>query len=294
MVYLGNKSGQCFAGTNDIVLPEIHLMSEISSIQSTEDIAVFTSFGPHPQIIVRTIASQEAYVIRPKQLFDVNTSRLIGRSLTLGMQKKALHIPDLQEPRDFVSLHTDSDVFALHCSNHEVWAGARNGCVTLFDLRTEQKAHVLDYNTLEGKRRTSIMHLNQIGDIQMLVTTISGEMDVFDMRMLRRLRVFSPVQSFKGHFNTYTTHLGHAVDPMNQFVFAAGEDHTVRGWSIATGQPLKAPLRSGWTGLLTRKFEKHVLCMQITSDGYHNKLWLTWGNELECYELGKRGVEGQS
>ena len=137
------------------------------------------------------------------------------------------------------------------------------------------------------------------------------------MRLVRRSSQSSeavlPIQSFEGHVNaffrlvTYSfffrflsqkcaqaclfvikTLKGLAVDPSENFLFAAGDDNVIRAWSFHTGRRLQPPLETDWSGLLTRKFPSPVHAMQITSEGHTNTLWVASGTKLECFQLGKR------
>ncbi|KAF5369274.1 hypothetical protein D9758_002613 [Tetrapyrgos nigripes] len=48
----------------------------------------------------------------------------------------------------------------------------------------------------------------------------------------------TPTRTFKGHVNNYTQPLGICTDLNEDFLFAAGEDCRIRGWSLRTGEPL--------------------------------------------------------
>lgn len=78
------------------------------------------------------------------------------------------------------------------------------------------------------------------------------------------------------------------MDPLEEFLFAAGDDNIIRAWSFRTGHRLQPPLDKNWSGLLTKKFSSPVRAMQITSEGLANTLWVASGTELECFQLGKR------
>ncbi|KAF8579837.1 hypothetical protein K439DRAFT_1620276 [Ramaria rubella] len=295
-VSLGDRQGYCYAQTNDAVFAEHCLLSEISSIQSSAQAIVYTSFGPNPQILVRSTSTLESYILRPPQLQDVRSTQLYGSSLTLGMRGKALHITDLENPRQTRSLDTYSDVFALQRYNNDVWAGARSGHVRLFDLRTGQGQNVLGARFAD--RHVSVINLRRIREYQLLVATLDGSLESFDIRFLQHSTTAVPIQAFGGHHLKIHCLLhspeprcikGFAIDPSEDFLFAAGQDQRVRAWSLRNGHRLEASIRTNLSGLFARTFTHPIHGMQVTSEGHADTLWVACGTELECFELGKSG-----
>ena len=128
---------------------------------------------------------------------------------------------------------------------------------------------------------------------------------MFDVRFVRQSAALHPLLSLKGHVNTYTYNLvgrpfrlihsvlrlfpqGMAIDPPEDFLFAAGQDNQIRGWSLRNGHALEPPLSaSPEHNLFSRIFAHRVHAMQITSNT-PSVLWVGSGTSLECFELCKR------
>lgn len=100
---------------------------------------------------------------------------------------------------------------------------------------------------------------------------------------------------FAGHVNSYTERLGLSTDPDKHFVFAAGQDKRLRGWSLRTGQQLAPqPTHSNTTFLPTpdsvaqartphilhREFVAPVPVLQVKQDEKGLCLWAVAGSEL--------------
>ncbi|KAF5369337.1 hypothetical protein D9758_002612 [Tetrapyrgos nigripes] len=143
---------------------------------------------------------------------DVWTGHLYGNALTLGAQKQAIYIPDIEgqansEPR---ILHTGSDVFSISQpqvpesgsgsgsdsdsgsgSPHLIYTGLRNGSIARFDLRMstgdkgrgggggKKKLFEARFTgPAEGhshKQRSPVVHLKVMKDWQILVGNINGQ-----------------------------------------------------------------------------------------------------------------------
>ena len=93
---------------------------------------------------------------------------------------------------------------------------------------------------------------------------------------------------------------GIAVDPTEDFVFAAGQDRRVRGWSLRTGQRIAAdPINSRAAASLWREappeqtrlfdvlFDEPITTMQVTTDGAGPCMWAACGGELYRMPLGR-------
>ncbi|KAG6334690.1 hypothetical protein ID866_4389 [Astraeus odoratus] len=99
---------------------------------------------------------------------------------------------------------------------------------------------------------------------------------------------------FAGNVNSYTIKAPIAVDPLEEFLFAAGQDNRIRLWSLRSGgQPLTPDPSLSTTEprnryLFQYRFESSVRTMQISEDGAGINLWATCGSELFKYSLGQR------
>ncbi|KAL4259462.1 CUL4-DDB1 E3 ligase complex substrate receptor [Pleurotus pulmonarius] len=279
--------------------------SEISSMCSSGARCVATSAGTAAKITVMDLdsASLHSMLYTLNGLHDIWTSHLSGRSLVIGAERQAVYIEDIDVGPPLRTLETHSDIFSVHKSDSLVYTGARNGDIARFDLRSSKpdvlgpllpgrfaadchaaagdtsrrNAQVRKRTARHGASRTSVVHLDIIREWQLLVSHMDGRLATYDLRFLRDTR---PVRSFSGHVNTLTRRLGIAVDPTQNFLFAAGEDGWIRGWSLQTGQPLRPPsLSSPVTNgskpppadysarpLLATRFLKPIVSMQIAEE----------------------------
>jgi WD repeat-containing protein 21A len=78
-----------------------------------------------------------------------------------------------------------------------------------------------------------------------------------------------------------------AVDVDGRFVFAAGEDHRVRVWSVDTGQLLPAHPSTQWeeSGPFGHSFDDPVAALHVDSSGARLRLRLAVGREILQYGL---------
>lgn len=99
----------------------------------------------------------------------------------------------------------------------------------------------------------------------------------------------------------YHSFQGIAVDPYEQFLFAAGVDRRIRGWSLSTGEPIQPPafhdecidtvLTPDDTQKLSNPFRgifSHpVQAMQVTQERIGLCLWAASDEDLYRYHLGQ-------
>ncbi|KAF8501025.1 quinon protein alcohol dehydrogenase-like superfamily, partial [Russula emetica] len=217
---------------------EYCLDSQISSIRSSGPRWVATSFGS--TILVHDLPSTRTVKVSlsPDLACDVWTSHLRDRSLVLGVRKRALLMQDIESLTDAWRLETHSDVFALHQEECLVYTGSRNGSIRRFDTRTRAPGLTL-LGEAFTKSSNSITYLNIIKDWQLLVSTIRGAIEIFDVRFLQEAR--PPLLALIGNVNSYLPSLPHALTPSQDYFFAAGLDNRIRGWSVLTGEPLSHP-----------------------------------------------------
>lgn len=119
-------------------------------------------------------------------------------------------------------------------------------------------------------------------------------------------------------YSNSSYHQGIAVDPAQDFLFAAGEDSHIRGWSLRTGDPLLASTPISPDGPEPRALEEPmqidfdcdwiygdsdparnpfqavfphaVSAMQVTDEAEGMCLWVGAQKTLYRYYLGQRGV----
>ncbi|KAF9645783.1 hypothetical protein BDM02DRAFT_408804 [Thelephora ganbajun] len=284
-----------------VATKEFKMPSRISSISSSGTLCVATTFGSPCKIIVKNAATAESFILSPgtKSVYDVWTSHLMGNSLALGkpfncihlrfktcmtifhpgMHRKGVFIPDVNASAGFHVLDTFSDVLAIYQEPNLVYTGARSGTIMRWDTRTwshNQKPFLSN-----RYKSTSITHLRTIGQDQLLVGSMDGRLELFDLRSPLES---TPVTSFLGHVNSYSQKLPFAVDPSERFIFAAGQDKVIRAWSVLNGQLLYGPDVEAVTGkdvrLLNTRFEEDVSDMQIVEDGCGLHFWYSTGSAL--------------
>ncbi|KAI0004549.1 hypothetical protein BJV74DRAFT_881139 [Russula compacta] len=171
-----------------------------------------------------------------------------------GVRQRALLIQDIESLSDTRCLETQSDVFALHQEECLVYTGSRNGFIRRFDTRTRAPGQTL-LGEAFAKHSNSITYLNIIKDCQLLVSTIRGAIEIFDIRFPHEAR---PLLALVGNVNSYQPNLPHAVTPSQDYFFAAGLDNFIRGWSLVTGEPL-SQLHTSASPALTLEVPGHRL-----------------------------------
>ncbi|TFK52231.1 hypothetical protein OE88DRAFT_1678258 [Heliocybe sulcata] len=273
---------------------DLNLGSEISSIHNDGSKFVATSLGPVCKVIVQDIATHpdRSFVLNfdTRKVADVWTSYLDGPSLVMGARKKAVFIRDLDNTmQSFISLDTDSDVFAVQKDKDLVYAGARNGSLKRFDTRIHKHQHGRDL--LSGRyqeKRSSITHMGLVNEWHLVVNGINGDLDMFDLRFSKH---GTPVMAFPGHVNSFTRELGFTIDAESDLLFAAGQDARLRAWSLRTGDPLCTPTqvdRVDITNPFGTVFERHVQTLRVTRAKDEVMLWANTGKDLLVYLLGRR------
>ena len=83
-----------------------------------------------------------------------------------------------------------------------------------------------------------------------------------------------------------TLYQGLAVDPNEDFVFAAGQDTHIRAWSLRTGE--RVPFPSG--SPIMRRHHRPISIMQVVEEGQDLCLSAVGGEELLKYQLGSRAL----
>jgi WD repeat-containing protein 21A len=281
---------------------EYQLDSNISSICSSGFRWVATSFGSSKaSILVHDLPSTRTVRLSPSPHLacDIWTSNLRDRSLVLGVRQHALFIEHLESMRDTRRLETQSDVFALHQEESLVYTGSRNGSIRRFDTRTRASGTTL-LSEVFTESSNSITYLNVIKDWQLLVSTICGTIEIFDVRYLQGTR---PLLALPGHVNSYQPKLPHAITPSQSHFFAAGLDNRIRGWSLLTGEPLSCPaIPSSSTMMIPGhqthaidtpispfavKFEEQITSLEITQVRHELSLFATSGSGLHRFILGR-------
>jgi len=209
---------------------------------------------------------------------------------------------DIESLTDAWRLETNSDVFALHQEECLVYTGSRNGSIRRFDTRTRAPGLTL-LGEAFTKSSNSITYLNIIKDWQLLVSTIRGAIEIFDVRFLQEAR--PPLLALIGNVNSYLPSLPHALTPSQDYFFAAGLDNRIRGWSVLTGEPLshphpRPPLKIPSHQLhpvdmraspFETNFEEQITSLEITEVGHELCLFATSGSGLHRFILGRRSPD---
>ncbi|KAF9046221.1 hypothetical protein BJ165DRAFT_1527344 [Panaeolus papilionaceus] len=208
----------------------------ISSISSSGNRIVATCLG-HAKVAVQELdATQRTFVLNMSEIYDVRASCLDGPSLALGASKKAVYISDIDASNGIQCFHTKSDVFSLAKQR----VSSRNGRIDRWDLRLATRNGQTLFDGRFGlKPRRTVVHLQVLREFELLTNQLDGQLATYDLRYLKSQNP-DPLVEFSGHQNAFLSNLvgGLAVDPHEEFLFAAGHDNRIRGWSLLTGEPL--------------------------------------------------------
>ena len=148
----------------------------------------------------------------------------------------------------------------------------------------------------------------------------TSQLVTFDMRF----RSTTPLKVFAGHVNRDIPNLvrlsssshrtksdldhprtltipflqGIATDPAHDFLFAAGQDHRIRGWSLRTARPLTLPASSASAHTtmnpFAAPFPRPIVALQVTDEGgaAGRSLWAAADHDLYQFHLGQRTANG--
>ncbi|KAG2342166.1 hypothetical protein BDR05DRAFT_1026920 [Suillus weaverae] len=273
--------------------PEFSLSSEastylfiISSICISGSRCIATSFGPESKILhfPLDLDSEDIRVtgVNNRSVRDIWTADFQGTRLVLGTNDQAVVIDDAADRATVCFMKTGSDVFAVAQDNNIIYTGSRAGIVQRFDSRIASIKGDRIFNDPYTTQNNSVTNLKILYDWQLLTSNIDGSLAMFDLRFPDNR---TPVISFTGNINTYTTKTPIAVDPHEQFLFAAGQDRRIRLWSLSTGgPPLVSPV-----SVFQKPFENPIRALQVVEEqeGVLD-LWATSGATLYKYNLGQR------
>ncbi|KAH8114711.1 hypothetical protein DFH11DRAFT_1855309 [Phellopilus nigrolimitatus] len=231
---------------------------------------------------------------------DVWAAGLLDRTLSLGLTRKLVIVKDIGHVpiKEYTTFRTKSDVLSLFQLPNTVTIGSRNGEVRLFDIRMREDAGselLGDRFSAEGNpaakvgtkakkagAHSAITHLQGVREWELLVGTSAGELELFDRRFFSGTRS-QPTIIFPGHVNSYVLDLGITTDPSQDFVFAAGQDRRVRGWSLRTGRPLGALFGGA-------PLQSTPRALQVTETGAgERRLWVAQKEEVRVFHLGVCG-----
>ncbi|KAH7885250.1 hypothetical protein F5I97DRAFT_1352687 [Phlebopus sp. FC_14] len=269
--------------------PEFNLSSEVSSICISGSRCIATSFGPDCRILHLPLDSVAEDIrvsrIDSRIVHDVWSADLCGSRLVLGANKRAVVIDDVAERAAVRQLMTDSDVFALAQDDKILYTGLRNGALLRFDTRAGSVKRDALFDNVFTQKSNSITNLKLLRDSQLLVSNVNGKISTFDLRFCS----CRPLMEFTGNVNSYTIKAPMVVDPSENIVFAAGQDHRVRLWSLRQGgAPLVSDEMSEDQSAFKHQFEHPVRVLQIMEDMDGTCLWIASGTELYKYNLGQR------
>ncbi|KAF5382476.1 hypothetical protein D9615_003020 [Tricholomella constricta] len=272
--------------------------SEISSICVSGARCVATCFGPSAKISVQDLnLTGRTSLLSLNTVHDIWSSHLQDIALVLGVNKKAVYLPDIDLSTSIQNLETHSDVFSVWQHENVIYTGCRNGTIMRFDKRLGKHGQKLFNDRFLSHQRSSVLHLETLKNSQLLTSHMNGDLMTFDLRFTRQA---SPVVQFAGHNNTYTQRLGIALDLNQEFLFAAGEDNRIRGWSVLTGLPLLpssssfSPAPSSSNKPNDRRnpcatvFPGIVETMQVTEEPEGVCLWAACDQMLYQFYLGQR------
>ncbi|KAG5646518.1 hypothetical protein DXG03_003285 [Asterophora parasitica] len=256
--------------------------SEISTISVSGARCVATCFGPKAKISVQDLnAAGSTCLLSFKNVHDIWSAHLEDISLVLGLgagaNKKAVYLPDIDVSTSIRILETGSDVFSVWQHENMIYTGCRNGSILRFDKRVGKHGQKLFTDRFSSHQRSSVLHLQTLKASQLLTSHMNGDLLTFDLRFTRQT---TPIVQYAGHTNTYTQRLGIALDPDEEFLFAAGEDNRIRGW------PIDGPGRG--CSPFMKVFAGVVETMQVTEEPEGACLWAACDQLLYQFHLGQR------
>ncbi|KAF8628648.1 hypothetical protein AX15_003780 [Amanita polypyramis BW_CC] len=285
---------------SDLWLAELvlHPASEITSICISGSKCIATCLGPSPRISVQDLnIIGRTYLLGLNGIHDIWNAHLEGNSLVIGADKRAVYLHDIDVTTQLKYLDTQSDVFAVYHHENLVYTGARNGSITRFDLRLKTYGHKLCDDRFGSGPRSTVLHLGVVNEYQLVTSQMNGELATYDLRFTRPT---SPLIRYNGHVNTHSRKLGIAIDPSEQFLYAAGEDGRIRGWSLNTGTPIVPPTSESTFDTIDTDdgprlsnpfkvvFPHAVQAMQVTSEKKGLCLWAASDEDLYRYHLGQQ------
>ncbi|KAK0221695.1 quinon protein alcohol dehydrogenase-like superfamily [Armillaria fumosa] len=256
----------------------LHPSSQISSICSSGDFCIATCFGTSSKIAVQNLRMpMRTTLLTLNRVHDIWTSHLRDRTLVLGANKQAVLLRDVEASSPVEPLHTNSDVFAIEQKDNLIYTGTRGGSILVFDKRTNtRKSH--GQRIFEGRVRSSVVHLSCFHHTKMLVSHMDGMLCALD---LRYPTAREPIMEFRGHVNRLSRTLGTAIDPCEDFLYAAGDDARIRGWSLRTGGDAFWDMPGPGSA-------EPVVAMQVTEEKRDGTcLWAAGGRVLGRYYLGQ-------
>ncbi|KAF7314552.1 hypothetical protein MKEN_00928400 [Mycena kentingensis (nom. inval.)] len=245
--------------SSDCYLAPDSPISAITTTQtSTGTRCVAVCFGPKTKICLQD-SPERMFLLNLSSSRDVRCASLAGDSLALGAARGVAYIEDIGTSMSGETLPTGSDVFAVAQKESLIYAGTRGGAVLRFDTRVSSRSP--KYQTIaestsswseEGKsvEASTTKSLRPLKDGRLLIVGfMDGRLGALDMRFLRPHA--RPALIYDGHISSVSHQLGLTVDPTERFLFAAGGDNRVRGWSLYTSEaihpfseivPVKNPL----------------------------------------------------
>ncbi|KAK2465412.1 hypothetical protein APHAL10511_002766 [Amanita phalloides] len=277
----------------ELWVPELclHPGSEITSICISGSKCIATCLGPTTRVSMQDLnVIGRTSLLGLKGVHDIWCAHLDGNSLAVGADLRAVYLHDLDITTHLTYLPTHSDVFSVYYRENLVYTGARNGSITRFDLRLKPRGQLLYDERFGARARSTVLHLDIVKDYQLLTSQLDGDLASYDLRFTRGS---SPLVRYEGHVNTHSRKLGVAVDPHRQFLFAAGEDRRIRGWSLSMGVPITPhildPVESSddVQNPFSAVFPHPVQAMQVVKERTGLCLWAASDEDLYQYHLGQ-------
>ncbi|ESK95221.1 wd-40 repeat-containing protein [Moniliophthora roreri MCA 2997] len=115
-----------------------------------------------------------------------------------------------------------------------------------------------------------------IPDWEMLVTRMDGELRTFDLRFVSSKSETMPTRSFNGHVGGLNPRSSIAVSSEGNYVFTAGDDGCVRGWSLRTSEVDPQ--------ITTGKYARRM-CLSVANEGVEGFV----GDQLWAAGVGESG-----
>ncbi|KAI0081637.1 hypothetical protein K474DRAFT_1656439 [Panus rudis PR-1116 ss-1] len=313
---IGDEYGWLYSWSSHrphIPVRELYMTSNVRSVCLTNKLWIAVPFSNSCEIVVQEMdelnnLEWSTTKIEIPSCYDVSSANLCDTTVLLGAAKRGILLPDIVHSRSFQYLPTGSDVLSVHQTHHLAYTGSRNGAIHAFDKRANpmHKGQELLHNKFKSSN-SSITHLSIVNDWELLISTVGGTLELYDLRFGQKQ---IPVMEFQGCSNQFTLKMGIAVSPCQQFLFAANDQREVLGWSMRTGERIhpqrmkvQTPINEVDSQALVRYDQRHprvleepfpnvITTMQVTDGGGTEEdglcLWLSSGRTLYRYYLGQR------
>ncbi|KZW03232.1 hypothetical protein EXIGLDRAFT_828599 [Exidia glandulosa HHB12029] len=254
-----------------------YMQSRVSAVCAAGSTWISTSFGSPAEIYFSAAPVESALrtvclSLSSRFIQDVRAATFDGRSVVLGGRNNIALVDAEAGVRTIFPVGSDVLSLCPSTSTSEVVCGARNGTVKLFDTRLPANQFAPDvlYGRL-ANLKTSASQVRRAREWMLVVGSVSGHVEAFDLRFLRRDTAGSePIMVLRGHVNSYALDLPMQTDAAENFLLTAGQDRQLRMWSLQTGERVVPTAAVGEKHFLSKEFESSIVGLHVDSkDGLY-------------------------